>query len=81
MFSIFVREKVTITENISFTDYASGIELSDCSKLTLNWKISSHVIIFRKDIIVKFFGVVSFLLSSTVTDPNLLSVSLLVMEL
>ena len=81
MFSVFVREKVTITENISFTDYASGIKLPDYSRLNLNWKIRNDVTIFQKDIIVKFFGVASLLLSSTVTCPNLLSMSLLVMEL
>ena len=30
--------KVTINENIKFGDYASGIRLPDCTKLTVNWK-------------------------------------------
>ena len=29
-------KKVTINENISFTEYASGIRLRDCSKLAKN---------------------------------------------
>ena len=33
LFSAFVRKKVDINENISFTGYASGIRLPDCSKL------------------------------------------------
>ena len=31
----FVREKVTINENVSFIDYASEIRLPDCSKLAI----------------------------------------------
>ena len=34
--SAFSFCKVTINENISFTDYASGIQLPDCSKLAIN---------------------------------------------
>ena len=54
-FSVFIRWKVTINENISFTDYASEIRLPDCSKLGLNWKIDNDVTIFRHGIIVKRF--------------------------
>ena len=38
LFSDFVRKKVTVNENVSFTDYASGIRLPDCFKLAINWK-------------------------------------------
>ena len=41
MFSVFVRKKVTINENISFADYVSGIWLRYCSKLTVNWKMAT----------------------------------------
>ena len=40
LFSVFVRQKVTINENISFTDYVSKIQLPDCSKLVVNWKMA-----------------------------------------
>ena len=55
----FCKKRVTINENISFTDYASGIRVG--SKLTINWKNGSDVTIFRYDIIVIFFDVVLFL--------------------
>ena len=55
LFSGFVREKVTINENISFTDYASAIRLLGCSKLAVNWKNVNYVTIFRHDVNVKFF--------------------------
>ena len=45
----------TINENISFMDYTSGIRLPDCSKLVINWKNDSDVIIFWHDVIVRFF--------------------------
>ena len=48
----------TTNENISFTDYASGIRLPGCSKLAANWKHSNDVTIFRNDVIVKFFDLV-----------------------
>ena len=38
MFSVFVTQKVTVNENVSFTDYASGIWLPSCSKLARNQK-------------------------------------------
>ena len=46
---------VAINENISLTDYASRIQLPDCSKLAINWKNDNDVTIFWFDIIVKFF--------------------------
>ena len=41
LFSVFVRKKVAINENRTFTDYASGIRLPDSSKFS--------------NIIIKFF--------------------------
>ena len=38
LFSFFVRQKVTITENISFADSVSRIWPPDCSKLAKNLK-------------------------------------------
>ena len=55
LFSVFVRYKVTSNENISFTDYASGIRLPNCSKLTINRKNDNDVIICWHDVIVHFF--------------------------
>ena len=55
LFLVFVIWKITINENISFTDYASGIRLPDCSKLTLISKHRNDVTTFWHDVIVKFF--------------------------
>ena len=41
-----------MNENISFADYASGIQLPYCSKLSINWKNDNDLTIFRNDIIV-----------------------------
>ena len=38
LFSVFVRQKVTVNENLSFVDYASGLRLPNCSKLVINPK-------------------------------------------
>ena len=53
MLSVFVRKRLTIHENISFTDYSFGIRLPDFS--VANWKNGNVVTIFRHDFIVKFF--------------------------
>ena len=54
LFSVFGRGKVTVNENQSFTDHASGIQLANCSKLALNWKNNNAVKFFGHDVIVKF---------------------------
>ena len=54
LFSVFVRKKVPITENIIFADPVSGIRPPDCSKLTKNSKNDNDVIIFRHDVNVRF---------------------------
>ena len=76
-----VRFKVTINENISFTDYASGIQLPDCSKLAVNWKNGNDVTIFRHGVSSNVFEVALFLLSSLVTGPSFMPISSLVQEL
>ena len=38
LFSVLVRQKVTINENVSFIDYMSGIRLPDRFKLSINQK-------------------------------------------
>ena len=82
MFSVFVREKVIINGNISFTDYTSGIRLLDCSKLAVNWKNDNDVTIFEHNVIVNFFDVVLIFLSSLVAGPRFMSISSsLVLEL
>ena len=54
LFSVFVRQKVTITENITFAKSVSGIRPPDCSKLAKNPKNDYGVTIFRHDVIAKF---------------------------
>ena len=54
LFSVFVRQKVTIPENITFADSVSGILPLDCSKLTKIPKNDNDVTIFRHDVNVKF---------------------------
>ena len=55
LFSVFVRYKVAIDENMSFTDYVSGIRLPECSKLAINWKNDNDVTLFWHDVTVRFF--------------------------
>ena len=43
VFPVFVRLKTTVNENVSFIDYASGIWLPDCFKLSINWKNDNNV--------------------------------------
>ena len=81
MFSVFVRQKVTITENITFADYVSGIRPPNCSKLAKNLKNDNDVTILRDDVIVNFFDVVLFLLSALVTGPHFMAISSLILEL
>ena len=55
MFSVFVRQRVTITENVTFVDSVSGIPPPDCSKLTKNPKNDNYVTIFRHEVNVSLF--------------------------
>ena len=52
LFYVFVRQKVIITENITFADSVSRIRSSNYSKLTKNPKNEYDV---THDVIVKFF--------------------------
>ena len=70
-------EKVTLY----FTGYASGTWLLDCSKLAINWQNDNDVTICQNDVIVIFFDVILFFLSSLVTGPSFMSISSLVLEL
>ena len=63
------------------TDYASGMRLSNCSKLSINRKNDNDVSVFRNGVIIKFFDVVLFLLSSLVTGTSFMSISSLFLEL
>ena len=40
LFSVFLRQKVNVNENVRFSDYASRIRLPDCSKLAMNRKMT-----------------------------------------
>ena len=55
LFSVFVRQKVTVNENVHFTDYASGIRVPDCSKLVMHPKTGNDSAICWCDVIAFFF--------------------------
>ena len=46
--------QVTFNKNVCFIDQASGIRLSDCSKLSINRKNYNDLTICRHDVIVSF---------------------------
>ena len=78
----FCKIKGYVNENITFTGYAFGIQLPDCSELAINRKNDNDVPVFRYDVIVNFFfDAVLFLLLSLVTGPNFMSISSVVLEL
>ena len=79
--SVFARQKVTVTENITFANSLSGIRPPNCSKLARIPKNDNDVTIFRHDVNVTFFDVVLFLLSSLVTGRSFMSISALILEL
>ena len=81
LFSVFVRKKVTTTENVTFADSVSEVRPMGCSKLAKNPVNDNDVTIFWHDVNVKFFDVALFLLSSLVTGPCFMSISSLVLEL
>ena len=43
LFSVFVRQKVTVKENVRFSDYTSRLPLLDCFKLAINPKNDNDV--------------------------------------
>ena len=58
----------------SITDHASWIRLPDCSKLSINQKSGNEATICWHDVIVNFFELAVFLLSSLVTSPSFMSI-------
>ena len=62
-------------------DHASEIWLLVCSKLAINEKNDDEVVICWHKVILNFFDVVVFLLSSLVIDPSFMSISSLLLEL
>ena len=81
LFSVFVRQKVTITENITFADSMSGIRALDCSKLAKIRKMTMASQFSDMMSMSTFFDDVLFLLSRLVTGPSFMSISSLVLEL
>ena len=81
LFSVFVKQNVTVNENVSFTDYTSRLQLSNCSKLAINWKNDNEAT--NSDITPssKIFDIAVFFFSGLVTGPSFKSVSLLLLEL
>ena len=55
LFSIVVRKKVTVNDNLSLTNYASRIQLPDCSKLASNQKNNIDVTICQHEATANFF--------------------------
>ena len=55
LFSVFVRQKVTVMENITFADSVSRIRPLDCSKFVKNLKNNNDVTIFQHDVNFKSF--------------------------
>ena len=80
LFSVFVRQKVTVNGNINFANSLSRIWLWGCSKLAKILKNDNVVTIFWY-VIVNLFWHFLFPLSSLVTGPSFMSVSSLVLEL
>ena len=81
LYSVFVKQKVTITENITFADSVSGVQSPDCSKLAKNPKVTMMSQFSDKTLSSDFFYVVLFLVSSVDTGPIFMSISSLVLEL
>ena len=55
LFSVFVQQKVTVTENITFAESVSGIRSPDCSKLAKNLENDNDATISRNDVNIQFF--------------------------
>ena len=81
MSTFFCKKQKTVNKNVSFTDYASGIRLPNCSKLAINRKNDNDATICWNDVIINIFDVILFLLSSLGTGQSFMSISSLVLEL
>ena len=83
LFSVFVRQKVTVTENITSAD--SALCLESGLQTAPNWpkirKMTMTSQFFDMTSTSNFFDVVLFLLPSLVTGPSFMSISSLVLEL
>ena len=55
LFSVFVQQKVTVTENITFAESVSGIQSPDCSKLAKNLENDNDATISWHDVNIQFF--------------------------
>ena len=53
---------------------------SRCSKLAINWKNDNNVTICRNGVIVNFFNIALFLMSSLVTGLSFMSISSLILK-
>ena len=53
-FSVFVKQNITINENVSFIYHATGIHLPDGCEMALNRKKDNGVTIYQNDVIVNF---------------------------
>ena len=62
-------------------DHESEVWLPDCSKLAIFWKVTMTSLFADKTSSSSFLDVAVFLLSSLVTGPSFMSISLLVLEL
>ena len=80
-FAVFVRQKVTITEKITFADAVFGLRPPDCSKLAKKRKMTMTSEFSGMVSPSNFFEFALFLLSNLVTGPRLMSISWLVLEL
>ena len=62
----------------------SGFQIApnwrEIGKITMTLQYDKNVTITRQDVIVRFFDVLLFLLSSLVTDPSFISILLVVLE-
>ena len=72
---------VTVNENISFTDYTSGLRLPNCFKLAINSKNDNDFTNFDITPSSDFSDIAVFFFSSLVTGQSFKSISLLVLEL
>ena len=60
LFSVFIRQKVTINENVSITDHVFGLQLPDCCKLPINWEYVNEGTSYRNEVMVKFLTLPCF---------------------
>ena len=81
MFSVFVGQKVTVTENITFGDscLGSGLQTAPNEPKIRKMIMTSQFSDMTSSSV--YFDVALFLLSKVVTGPSFMSISSLVLEL